>query len=159
VNFGITNTSSTAAAPLVLGTALFAPVATQPSTTWVALPSLVIDAGGQAFSLCVGNDEDNHWAVKTLGSSSGVTLPAPLPEGDGISVYPNPVGDALFVQNANAVPISIELYDAIGRSVMTGNVLTSSTASMDISLLAPGSYVLVCHIGDLTIVRRISKVE
>ncbi len=157
VSFGIKNAGSTSSAPLNIGTALFTAAATQPATSWVLLPSLVIDAGTQAHSICTTEDEDNHWVVQSFGASSGVAVPTPLTE--ELLVYPNPAGDELFVQNTNASAAQIVIYDAIGRAVATGNVLASSTASMDISLLTPGSYVLVCHIEDQTIVRRISKVE
>jgi Secretion system C-terminal sorting domain len=158
-NIDIQNSGSTATKPLDLGTALFRPASTQLATSWVELPNLVIDVGTQSFSLCVTDNEDNHWAIKTLGTLSGVAEPTPLSEGDGISIYPNPAEDELFVQNTNESGTQIVIYDAIGRSVVTGNVLSSSTTSIDIASLARGSYVLVCHIGDRMITRRISKIQ
>ena len=53
----------------------------------------------------------------------------------------------------------IVMYDVIGRQVASGNVLPASTGSIDIASLAQGSYVLVCHIGDRIITRRINKVQ
>ncbi len=159
VDIDIQNTASTPTQPMNLGTALFRPHTTQLATSWVELPSLVIDVGAQSLSLCVTDNEDNHWAIKTLGTLSGVAESAPLPDGDGISIYPNPAGDELFVQNTNESGTQIVIYDAIGRSVATGNVFPSSTASIDIESLARGSYMLVCHIGDRMITRRISKIQ
>ncbi len=155
--FNIHNTS--ASQSLELGTALFTPTNTQLVTSWVELPSLILEAGNQAHLLCVTNDEDNHWAITTLGAASGVAPSATLPEGEGLLVYPNPAGDEVFVQNANAVPIAIEVFDPIGRNVMAGTVAPISTSWLNIASLANGSYVLVCHIGDRTVVRRISKLE
>ncbi len=159
VNIDIQNSGSTPTQPLDLGTALFRPATTQLATSWVELPSFVIDVGSQSISLCVTDNEDNHWAVKTVGTLSIVASPDPAPVGDGISVYPNPAGDELFVQNTNESETRIAIYDAIGRSVITGSVLASSTASIDIASLVMGSYVLVCHIEDRTIIRSISKIQ
>jgi hypothetical protein len=159
VDIDIQNTSSSPTQPIILGTALFRPHTTQLATSWVELPNLVIDVGSQSFSLCVTDNEDNHWAIKTLGILSGVAEPATPLIGDGISIYPNPAGDALFVQNTTESGTQIVIYDAIGRSVATGNVLPASEASIDISSLASGSYLLVCHIGDRTVIRNISKIQ
>ncbi len=157
VDIGIQNSGSTATQPLDLGTALFRPATTQLATSWVELPSLVIDVGSQAISLCVTDNEDNHWAVKTLGILSGVVeVPAVT---ENISIYPNPAGDELFVQNTNESGTQIVIYDAIGRLVATGNVLPLSTTSIDIASLPRGSYMLVCHLGDQILTRRIIKVQ
>jgi hypothetical protein len=159
LDIDIQNTGSSPTQPLDLGTALFRPATMQLATTWVELPSFVIDVGSQSISLCVTDNEDNHWAVKTLGEPSVVAETTPLPERDGIAMYPNPAGDELFVQNANESGTQIVIYDAIGRSVVTGNVPPSSTASFEIAWLASGSYMLVCHIGDRTVTRNIIKMQ
>lgn len=159
VDIDIQNTASSPTQPVILGTALFRPRSTQLATSWVQLPNLVIDIGSQSLPLCVTDNEDNHWAIKTLGILSSVEEPKVLPAGDGISIYPNPAGNALFVQNTNERGTQIVIYDAIGRSVATGNVLPASTATIDISSLASGSYLLVCHFGDCIVIRNISKIQ
>ncbi len=154
-NIDIQNSGSTATQPLDLGTALFHPATTQLATSWVELPSLVIDVGNQAISLCVTDNEDNHWAVKTLGVLDEVAeVPAVT---EDISIYPNPAGDELFVQNANELPASIEMYDVIGRDVARANATPSSTSSIDIASLPSGAYFLVCHIAGRTETKRITK--
>ncbi len=162
VNFEIQNAFGTLPTqPLDLGTALFTPNTGQLLTSWVELPSLVIDVGNEPLSLCVTDNEDNHWALKTLGALSGVDpLIQPVSQdGEEIVAYPNPAGDELFVRTTNPSGTQIVIYDAIGRPVATGNEIASSTASIDIHSLARGSYTLVCHIGDHTITRNISKVQ
>ncbi len=157
----IQNSSSAPSQPLNLGIALFRPRTTQLSSSWVTLSSLVLEVGSEPLSLCVTDNEDNHWALKTLGALSGVNpLIQPLvQDGEEIVAYPNPAGDELFVRTANPSGTQIVIYDAIGRPVASGNAIASSTASIDIHSLARGSYTLVCHIGDHTITRNISKVQ
>ncbi|MFI5201028.1 MAG: T9SS type A sorting domain-containing protein [Candidatus Kapaibacterium sp.] len=156
IDFGIHNISSVASNPLDLGMALFSPNGKELATTWVTLPRLVIDAGGQAISLCVTDNEDSHWSVKTLGAESGVAE-APTVTGDGISIYPNPAESEFFVRNTNAHPALITLYDAIGRNVASANVGAASTSTIDIAQLVRGSYVVVCQVGDRIVARRLDK--
>ena len=136
----IQNKSSVATQPLNLGTALFLPDSTQLATGWVELPSLTIDIGGQQLSLCVTDNEDNHWSVKTLGTLCVVNpLTQPLPQ-RGALVYPNPAEDELFVRNANEFPLSIEMYDAIGREVLSATGAPASTTSIATQPLQDGVY-------------------
>lgn len=156
VDIDIHNVSSSAANPLILGIALFYPHSLNLATSWVTLPRFVIDEGGHALSLCVTDNEDSHWAVKTLGAQSGVAESPAIVE-DGISIYPNPVENEFFVRNMNAHPGLITVYDAIGRTVATANVGEGTTSTIDIASLARGSYVVVCHVGDRMVVRRLDK--
>ncbi|MFI5201029.1 MAG: T9SS type A sorting domain-containing protein [Candidatus Kapaibacterium sp.] len=156
VDFEIHKNSAQATQPLDLGAALFLPNTTQLATSWVTLPRFVLDIGKQAVSLCVTDNEDSHWSVKTLGAESGVAE-APTNAEDGISIYPNPAESEFFVRNTNANPALITLYDAIGRNVASANVGAASTASIDIESLARGSYVVVSHVGDRMMVRRLDK--
>jgi photosystem II stability/assembly factor-like uncharacterized protein len=155
VDIGIQNSGSTPMQPLDLGMALFRPHTTQLATTWVELPSFVIDVGSQSLSLCVTDNEDNHWAVKTLGVLSGVAEVQATTQ--DISIYPNPAEDELFVQNRNEFIASIEMYDEIGREVLSANATPSATSSIDIASLPSGAYFLVCHIGDRTEIKNITK--
>ncbi len=137
-SFVIRNVSSVATQPLNLGTALFLPISTQLATGWVELPSLIIDAGNQALSLCVTDNEDNHWSVKTLGVQSSVAE-VPVITQD-LSIYPNPATDELFVQNLNEFSVSIEIYDAIGRVVLSATGASASTTTIPTQSLQNGVY-------------------
>lgn len=159
LDFEIQNGSSSATHPLDLGMALFRPHTTQLASSWVVFPRLIMDVGGQALSLCVTENEDSHWSIKTLGTLSGVVLPDSLPAIDDIAIYPNPAGDKVFVQNPYASSILFTMYDALGKVVSTGSVLPASTSSIDMQSILRGSYLLVFHTGGQTIVRRISKVQ
>jgi hypothetical protein len=138
VTFEIHKLNASVTTPFDLGTALFQPTTNQLATTWVELPSLVLTVGGQKLSLCVTDNEDNHWAVKTLGVLSGV---APLTQaGEEFTVYPNPVEDELFVRNPGEQQAAVTIYDAIGRIVGTGTAEAESTTTIDTHALASGVY-------------------
>ena len=138
VAFEIHKLNASVGNPLDLGTALFQPNGEQLATTWVSLPSLMTTIGGKKLSLCVTDNEDNHWAVKTLGVLSGVAgSPPTTPE---FVLYPDPAEDELFIQNPSEQQASITLYDAIGRIVGTTTVEAQSTATVDTHTLTSGVY-------------------
>jgi hypothetical protein len=137
-DIAIHNVSSTPSSPLDLGMAIFQSNNDQPATSWVLLPLLVLDAGCPSIALSVTDNEDNHWSVKTLGIQSGVTE-VPVIAKD-ISIYPNPAEDELFVQNSNEFPVSIEMYDAIGREVLSATGASSSTTTIATQSLQDGVY-------------------
>ncbi len=148
VAFEIRKSNATVTQPLDLGTALFQPNSENLATTWVELPSLVMKVGGKNISLCVTDNEDNHWAVKTLGVLSGVAA-SPLPLSllsEGFYLYPNPAEDELFIRNSGESSAAITMYDAIGRIMGTGNADAESTATLDTHTLASGVYFvrIVC---------------
>jgi hypothetical protein len=154
-NIEIQNNFSSPTQPLDLGTALFRPSSSQLASSWVQLSSLILDVGGQAISLCVTDNEDNHWAVKTLGVQSGVAeVPAVSQD---ITVFPNPAGDELFVKNDDALPASIAIYDVIGREVLDASASALSTSSIGIESLSSGVYFLVCHLAGRTETKSVTK--
>ena len=141
LDFSIQNSSGTASNPLDLGTALFHPHTTQLATSWATLPVLEMEIGGQALSLCVTDNEDSHWAVKTLGAQSGVA-PQWAPESAPTTrIYPNPVGNELSIENSGADKAAVTIYDAIGRVVARASIAAGITGTIDVHSLAPGAYV------------------
>jgi hypothetical protein len=141
-NFAIQKTTAPATDPIVLGTALFTPNTTQPATSWVELPSFVIDVGTQALSLCTTDNEDNHWAVKTLGASSGVAETSQAAQ-LAISIFPNPSSDELQVSfvNPTSSAISYQVVDVLGTVRVTGEV-SGAALTLDVQTLANGLYYL-----------------
>jgi|SRR5690554_5274682 len=57
-------------------------------------------------------------------------------------VYPNPMGNDLFIQTENFEQMAYILYDATGR-VVSENQLDNSKTGIDVSNLAPSTYSLV----------------
>ncbi|HET6402227.1 MAG TPA: T9SS type A sorting domain-containing protein [Candidatus Kapabacteria bacterium] len=146
VDFSIHNSGSTAAMPLALGTSLFQPASTTLQTSWVTLPNLAIRAGGQTLSLCVTYNEDNHWSVKTLGTSPSSVRVAGTPPSTQIEIYPNPVGNELFVRNPGVDVAAVTIYDALGRAVARASIAARVTATLGVHSISSGVYIarIIC---------------
>ena len=159
VDFTIHNASSKSPSqPLNLGTAVFMPSYAQLATSDVTLTNFIMDIGKQSIAPCVTEDEDQHWSVKVL-VASGVSEAENATLQKSLSIYPNPAGDELFVQNTNELPVSVIICDAIGRNVATAFVAAASITSIDIDRLPPGSYIVVCHIGAQIITHNLVKIR
>jgi hypothetical protein len=155
VDFTIHKVSSPSPSqPMDLGAAEFLPSYPLLETSDVSLTRFVMDIGNQSISPCVSEDEDQHWSVKVL-VTDGVN--AAQSQTNSLSIYPNPAGDELFVDNPDAENISITFYDAIGRAVLSANASGGMTTGIDVSSLPPSAYMVVCHERGGTVVRRIIK--
>lgn len=76
--------------------------------------------------------------TNTLANSTGIAPESPT---SAFALYPNPVANTLRIQSAKGVNgESVELYDDLGRMV-SQNVLYSALQTIDISYLAPGTYI------------------
>ncbi|MDR1847326.1 MAG: T9SS type A sorting domain-containing protein [Bacteroidales bacterium] len=69
---------------------------------------------------------------------------------DGVSVYPNPTADKLFINTASANPLTVTLYDLYGRILMSYEGINT----LDISALAKGVYMLSVRESGNTILNR-----
>ncbi len=136
-DFSVQRSGGSPTAPLLLGTAVFQPTSDALATSWVSLPDFSLTAGGETFSLCVTDDEDSHWGVRTLGIKSGVSIET---AGGVARIYPNPVETAIHVENPASAPAAVSIYDALGREVTSGKVPSASTGSFDISRFSSGVY-------------------
>jgi photosystem II stability/assembly factor-like uncharacterized protein len=147
VDIAIHNDSSTASSPLDLGTALFRPSNDKLATTWVQLPRLVLYADCKELSLSVTYDEDNHWAVTTLGAQSGV-LNATT-DGKIIAIYPNPAsGNIWITSSADLGNVTFSIYDMLGTK--RGEIVASVLKDNPIELTLPqadGVYNIVVNYG------------
>jgi hypothetical protein len=131
-----------------LGTALFRPKTTAVAASWIALTKLLVTIGTRQYALCVTENEDNHWAVKTLGEPvDAVRNEATAKD---ITIYPNPAENEIMIANPNRSDVTIELYDAIGRSLLTKNIPGTSNGTIDLEGWASGPYFIVARIGGKT---------
>jgi hypothetical protein len=64
----------------------------------------------------------------------------------GIFVYPNPA-DKIFVVNTSedVSQVTLKLFDAAGRNVLSRNIAGNKSASIDVSLLENGLYLLTAQ--------------
>lgn len=135
VDFSIHNVSSTTSNPLNLGTAIFQPNGSALVSSWITLPDLVLIAGGETISLCIGQNEDSHWSVKTLGTSGVASAQNPTTT---FSIFPNPAADKVTIFTTSNHHAHFTISDPLGRSYVlpqNGNVL-------DISSLPSGVYFI-----------------
>lgn len=90
-----------------------------------------------------------------ISITQGVLQPADLPlsvkdlqdPGDKIKVYPNPMGDLVFVESSfdNKGVMTCQVYDGIGKQIMEMSFPAESgkvTRSISTGKLAPGTYLL-----------------
>jgi len=75
----------------------------------------------------------------------------------GLNVYPNPAHDQLAVEWTDTAPVSLTLYDVLGRPVRTAPATAGGRATLPLAGLAAGTYVLRASDGLRTATRRISK--
>ncbi len=73
--------------------------------------------------------------------SAGVTAPTPEIE---VNIYPNPASNSVTIQTD--IPSSIEIIDALGRTVLTSNN-SKNNSTIDVSLLPIGTYNCVLKSG------------
>ena len=155
VDIGIQNGAPSASQPLDLGTALFRPRTDQLATSWVTLAALEMQVGGQQVSLCVTDNEDSHWSVKSLGVQSGVSESSLLNE--KFYLYPNPAENELTFENSGPNEAAVTIYDAIGRVVVRASVAAGITGALDMHSIPSGVYFARIVSGSATNSRTIVK--
>ncbi|HZK75877.1 MAG TPA: T9SS type A sorting domain-containing protein [Candidatus Kapabacteria bacterium] len=144
VDFSIHNASSTATNPLNLGTAIFDVTGSQLATSWVELSRFIMEAGGRSIGLCVSENEDSHWAVKTLGASSVVAGTPPTMRNQ-FFLYPNPSdGNVWITSSEDMGEVTIEVYNMLGTVQSEWKATVQSGAAIECPLpAAAGVYSVV----------------
>ena len=134
VDFKIRNRSSLPSTSIPLGIAIFQPTNTSLATTWVTMTSLELTIAGKNESLCVTDNEDNHWSLKTLGAPNSVSE---LPNLEfQLSLYPNPAnGNVWMSSNQDLGPATIEIYDLLG--IKLSEQMSSLSKRSPVELLLP----------------------
>ncbi|HEY3874933.1 MAG TPA: T9SS type A sorting domain-containing protein [Candidatus Kapabacteria bacterium] len=154
-DFEIRNKTGKGQQPFDLGTALFRPRSTAVGASWITLSQLLLTIGKENYALCVTENEDNHWAVKTLGEP--VDAVADEPVSKDITIYPNPAMDEIMIGNPNGSEVAIEMYDAIGRKLLSTKVASNDVITIDISRFSEGTYFVRSHVGQNTILYKVNK--
>ena len=90
------------------------------------------------------------WYVKTIAASV-----EELTASSEVKVYPNPAKDNLFIKSGNNNIVQAELFDAVGRKVLTTTV--NGDSNINISGLDNGFYSLIITCGDKRMMKRIIK--
>jgi hypothetical protein len=69
----------------------------------------------------------------------------PMPRAS-LRIWPNPGGDALYLDHAGRLLLSLELRDALGRTLLERPSILNNNP-IDVSSLAPGTYVVLALTG------------
>jgi hypothetical protein len=94
--------------------------------------------------------------VLTVEESISTALPRPT-EPPGITLFPNPAGDELFLQgNFDPYGSVFSVLDIAGKRVLGGTLMN---APLDVSALSPGTYMVRIDSPIGTIERRFAKAE
>jgi lysyl endopeptidase len=104
-----------------------------------------------------------HWldpddtGVMSLGGLAGWAVgTGSIKEAEEISLFPNPAGDLLNVQSglARGREAGILVYDLTGKLVLQKKLAWQGEATLDVSGIQPGLYILRFRQGDSTVTRR-----
>jgi len=104
----------------------------------------------------------DYYRLKVIDSNGGYTyskiVVVGMDETSGITVFPNPATDMLYIQlTAQTGPIELELHDSAGKLVRTVRLQPAGgvvSTSMDISGLARGVYYLSTGEKNIPIVKQ-----
>ncbi len=93
-----------------------------------------------------GGDDGSDPTVGGMFKYIGPTVSLPELQAKGFVVYPNPVQDVLHL-GANEAISHISIYNILGQEVLSQNI-NATTASIDTSDLAKGTYIANITIGN-----------
>jgi len=155
--------SNTGASPLATApdaTSPFTPTASQWATKTISLSAYASQSAVRVrFQLRSGWGNNTYIDdINISGSGSGMGLE------DGqeelITVYPNPVSEQLTLRNplAENDPYTLYLMDAAGRVIRTSQV-TGVLHTVDMSALAPGTYLVRLLNSQYDVVKRVMVVR
>lgn len=75
---------------------------------------------------------------------------------EAIALFPNPVRETLNFNLAKGAHVSVRLFDGVGKQLLDG-VLSSGNASVDMSSLAPGVYMVALQNGSSVVYKKVVK--
>ncbi len=112
--------------------------------TWYANETLTDEIADDT----VLEDGVTYYAVATNGDCESDVLAITVSEvmavvgfdKNGITVYPNPVNDVLFI-NGNDTLLSVEVYNLLGQQVLSVSPKNKDT-KVDMSALGAGAYMV-----------------
>ncbi len=155
VQFSITNVSSTPTRPLDMGEAVFKVTDTHAGMTLVQLNDLRLRIGQSDDGVCLNTSEDEMWGIEIV-PSSGVSESS---SSHSIRIRPNPFGDHIIIADPDHLVSSIEIFDALGRSVASDMVWNNGELHITTSMLPPGAYIVIANSADQVQTFRVTKVQ
>ena len=93
---------------------------------------------------CYTDDEISYKLIQPWSCETLLAVPDRTGPNARLTVWPNPGGDALHLDRAGHRLSSLELRDALGRTVLERTSLLNNNP-IDVSSLAPGTYVVLAR--------------
>ena len=117
------------------------------------MPNKIQPSGNPAILLDGGAKWGTWFAQgqRALGTQSAAV---PLPD---FAAYPNPAQNELTVEMNTSAPVTLTLYDLLGRAVRTAPATPAGRTTFDLRELAAGTYVLRATDGQRVSTRLITK--
>ena len=111
-----------------------------------SIPDVVTSTGGSVLVRFTSNTSvklDGFEATYTSGNSTDVYAPMAAM---GISVFPNPASEQVYVDLGDHSEALARLYDVAGRQVTTATRIFASQSMVSLRDIDPGVYVLILDI-------------
>jgi photosystem II stability/assembly factor-like uncharacterized protein len=110
----------------------------------------------RAFKSIDSSDWSDVWTFTTV-SETGIGEPGEIP---GLSVFPNPASDKLFIQldERTGEPVNLSISDLLGKPVFEGSygfIGLDRAQSIDVSGFAKGIYLIRLNSGDKVMTRKL----
>jgi hypothetical protein len=110
------------------------------SDSGIAVAGYADDNSGQVTGV---HDNSNDFWIAKLGYPTGISKVAAA---TGLSVYPDPASDQLFIQTQNEPITGIQVFDMVGREIMqtayAAGTSQNQKMELDVSQLAAGAYMV-----------------
>lgn len=106
---------------------------------------------GTTYYAVVMSAECNADAVFTFTETLGTNTP----EWNNLDIYPNPASNVLEISVSVQID-SFAIYNTLGQQLQVQHP-QSAESEIDLSALAPGTYLLKAFSGDRTLTRKIIK--
>lgn len=124
------------------------------TVTWVFQDGITTDEftetydylymGNNVIGITLNCDRSSETFYKTINvSSSLLSLDEPLANVAGFELYPNPASDVIYIktQNAGNVPVTLNIYNIMGKKVAS-QILNPSQQQINIGALCNGVYFI-----------------
>ena len=104
------------------------------------------------------HENDDSFAFNLAGGTSCFDIPLSISEAhkSNIDVYPNPVSDYLIIENKNASPAVLQIYDLFGM-LLLDVALNDSINEIDLSMYSEGSYLVTLYSQNESVHQKIVK--
>ena len=112
-------------------------------------------AGPNVKGLAI-DSEDNVWVATSAGVSKISAIASAINEAKnpGITIFPNPSNDVVYLRNEGGIINQVMMYDIMGALIYTNNN-PKGQLSIDVSSFAKGLYFVKIHLSDMIISKKI----